>query len=141
MIFTKGNIWLSRLILPCAKQTGTGLSHSFCPLMQFGQKVSSTRPQLDSKWQTFELGKKLNQVQLAFCWQLSKHSNSSSERRISSSWLLVHSPEVKHWRSLQFPGFGSTVANSKSTENKNFMLKLDQIRLNVNSWLMHIWSQ
>jgi hypothetical protein len=93
-------------LLPWTKQIGTGFSHSLCPLMQLVQKVSSMLSQLESNWHRFESGEKLNQVQLLFSWQLSRHWNSSTEGRMSKPWLLVHSPEMKHWSSLQFPEFG-----------------------------------
>ncbi len=71
--------------LPWTKQIGTGFSHSLSPLMQFGQRVSSMLPQLENIWQKFDSGKKLNQVQLAFCWHISRHWNSSLEGRMLTS--------------------------------------------------------
>ncbi len=111
-------------IIPWTKHIGDGLSHCLSPLIQFVQNVSSMLWQLDSRWQTWESGKKLNQVQLAFCWQMSRHWNSSLEETMSTSWLLVHSPGTKHWRSLQFPGFGSWVKRNKVVKIKNFISKL-----------------
>jgi hypothetical protein len=51
--------------------------------MQFGHEVSSMFLQLEKVWQKFESGKKLNQIQLLFSWQLSRHWNSSTEGRMS----------------------------------------------------------
>ena len=106
---------------------GVGFSHSLCPLRQFEQEVSSMLLQLESRLQAEELGKKLNQVQLAFLLQLSRHSNSSLDGTRSNSWPSVHSPEMKHWRSLQFPRFGSSMKRNKIESVKKFILKLTQI--------------
>ncbi len=65
-----------------------------------------------------------HQGQLALCWQMSRHWNSSLEAIMSTSWLLVHSPSTKHWRPLQFPGFGSQVKRNKIVKIKNFILTL-----------------
>jgi hypothetical protein len=83
-----------------------------------------------SKVQTWQSGKKLNQVQLAFCWQMSKHWNSSLEETMSTSWLLVHSPETKHWRSMQLPGV-SIFENMVLINIKILTLKLKLIKYNI----------